>query len=136
MNAQTIILVGDTQRQFAHRCIGEAPVGYVVTIREETRTAAQNRKMWPMLKDVSDQVDWYGKSLRPDDWKNMFTASLRKAQVVPSIDGDGFVTIGHSTSSMGKREFCDLIELIYAFGAQHDVRWSEKSLETYREFAQ
>ena len=26
---------------------------------------------------------------------------------------------------MGKREFAQLIELIYAFGAERDVRWSE-----------
>jgi len=128
---QTIRLISPSQRKFAHQCVDMALDGWTVTIGEETRTKAQNRKLWPMLTDVVNQVDWYGKKLNQDDWKNIFTASLRKAQVVPGIDG-GFVTIGHSTSGMGVREFADLIELIYAFGAEHGVEWTEPINEMER----
>ena len=54
----------------------------------------------------------------------MLTAALRKAKVVPGLDG-GFVVLGQRTSQMGKREFSDLIELIYAFGAEKGVVWSD-----------
>lgn len=125
MEKQTIILVGDTQREYARRVLDAAPVGYAVVIQEPTRTADQNSKLWPMLADVSRQVVWYGTRLTQDEWKDVFTAALRKSKVVPGLDG-GFVVLGQRTSQMGKREFRDLIELMYAFGAQHGVKWSEK----------
>ena len=116
-----------------------AEAGMVVEVRigEEKRTPDQNRKLWPMLTDVSRQVDWYGQKLRPEDWKDVFTASLRQQRVVPGLDG-GFVVLGLRTSKMRKREFSDLIELIYAFGAEREVEWSEpalKGFEQYREAA-
>lgn len=125
MDRETIILAGDTQRQYARRVLDAAPVGYAVIIQQPTRTTDQNSKLWPMLADVSRQVVWYGRRLTQEDWKNVFTASLRKLEVVPNLDGTGFVALGQSTSQMGKREFCDLIELIYAFGAERGVKWSE-----------
>ena len=109
----------------------------VITLGREKRTESQNKKMWPLLQDVSEQVKWYDQWLMPEDWKNMFTAALRKSKVVPGIDG-GVVVLGISTSTMRKKEFSNLIELIYAFGAEHEVKWSEKAIdiyETYREAA-
>jgi len=109
----------------------------VITLGREKRTEPQNKKMWPLLQDVSEQVKWYDQWLMPEDWKNMFTAALRKSKVVPGIDG-GVVVLGISTSTMRKKEFSNLIELIYAFGAEHEVKWSEKAIdiyETYREAA-
>ena len=119
-----IILAGSSQRAFAKSQIDAAPAGYWVTIKEPTRTDAQNKKLWPMLKDVSNQVDWYGNKLKDYEWKDVLTASLKRQKVVPGIDG-GFVSIGSKTSTMGMRMFSDLIELIYAFGAEHDVKWTE-----------
>lgn len=124
MDSKIIILVGTSQRQFAKSLIDDAPADYTVTIKEPTRTTLQNAKLWPMLQDVSRQVDWYGRKLRQEDWKNVFTASLKSQDVVPGIDG-GVVVLGQSTSTMSKRLFADLIELIYAFGAKHGVVWSE-----------
>lgn len=51
----------------------------------------------------------------------MFTASLRKARVVPGIDPGSFVLLGLHTSAMSKEEMSMLLELIYAFGAEHGV---------------
>lgn len=101
-----------------------APDGYVCTISEDKRTLMQNAKLWPMLYDVSSQVDWYGEKLTAEEWKDVFTAALKKQKVVPGIDG-GFVVCGQSTSKMGKKEFADLIEIIYAFGSDKGVKWSE-----------
>ena len=74
-----------------------------------------------MLTDVSNQVDWYGQKLSPDDWKNVFTSALKKERVVPGING-GFVVLGQSTSKMTKAEMCELQELIEAFAAERGVR--------------
>ncbi|WP_372966606.1 recombination protein NinB [Marinobacter sp.] len=103
------------------------PAGPVqITLGRQKRSLDQNAKLWPMLTDVSKQVEWYGQHLSPEDWKHVFTASLTKQRAVPGIDG-GFVVLGQPTSRMTKEVFSQLIELIYAFGAEHNVRWSEQS---------
>lgn len=96
-----------------------------LSVKESTRSLEQNAKLWAMLADVSRQVEWYGKRLTSEDWKHVFTASLRKLSVVPNLDGSGFVALGLSTSTMNKRDFAELIELIYAFGAERGVEWTE-----------
>lgn len=125
MSDKTIFILAHRQaRARAELAIRSAPDGYFVTISEPTRTLDQNAKLWPMLSDVSKQVEWYGQKLTKDEWKDVFTAALRRQKAVPGLDG-GFVVCGQSTSKMGKREFARLIELIYAFGAERNVRWSE-----------
>lgn len=117
-------LVHDTARRLAAAQCQIAPEGWIVTIHEPTRTLDQNAKLWPMLGDISKQVDWYGQKLTDEEWKDVFSAALKKQKVVPGLDG-GFVVCGQRTSKMGKREFAELIDLMYAFGAEHGVVWSE-----------
>ena len=76
--------------------------------------------MWLRLTDISRQMDWYGKRHTPTEWKDIFTAALRKAEVVPGIDG-GFVVLGQSTSDMGVEEMTSLLELIAAFAAERGL---------------
>jgi hypothetical protein len=125
MSKQTFVMAHDLARQRAVDAVKAAPAGFVVTVAEPTRNSEQNSLLWALLTDVSQQVEWYGKLLTPEDWKHVFSASLRKLTVVPNLDGSGFVALGMSTSRLSKREFSDLIELIYAFGAEREVVWSE-----------
>ena len=94
-------------------------------IRPEKRSDAQNRRLWAMLRDISEQVDWYGQKLTSEEWKDVFSASLKRTKVVPGLDG-GFVVCGQSTSKMTKAEMCELQELMEAFGAEKDVRFASK----------
>lgn len=96
----------------------------LLTLKPETRSLRQNARLWAMLTDVSQQVDWYGRKLSPENWKHVFSASLKKQDVCPGLDG-GFVVLGLSTSKMTRAEMSDLQELIAAFGVQHDVVFSE-----------
>ena len=117
-------LTSQQARDSAKVMIGLVPDGFVCEIKESTRTTEQNSLLWPLLTEVSRQVDWYGKKLTPDEWKSVFSASLKQQKVVPGLDG-GFVVCAQSTSKMGKREFSDLIELIFAFGAEKGVRFPD-----------
>jgi hypothetical protein len=92
----------------------------VLEVKPETRSNEQNKRLWAMLTDISRQVDWYGQKLSPEDWKHMFTASLKKTRAVPGIDG-GIVVLGQSTSKMTKSEMCELQELIEAFASERNV---------------
>lgn len=96
----------------------------VIALKRPKRTLDQNAKLWPMLTDVSRQVEWYGQKLTQHEWKDVFTAALRKQKAVPGIDG-GLVMTGLHTSDMSKQELADLIEVMYAFGAEREVKWSE-----------
>jgi hypothetical protein len=91
-------------------------------IRPEKRSDAQNKRLWAMLSDISAQVDWYGQKLTSEEWKDVFSASLKRTKVVPGLDG-GFVVCGQSTSKMTKAEMCELQELMEAFGAEKGVRF-------------
>jgi len=95
----------------------------VVEIKPETRSLAQNARLWALLTDLAKQVDWYGRKLSAEEWKHVMTASMTKQDVVPGIDG-GFVVLGKSTSNMTKPEMSELQDLIEAFGAQQGVRFT------------
>ncbi len=95
----------------------------VAEVRPEKRSDAQNRRLWAMLRDIAGQVDWYGQKLTDEEWKDVFTASLKRAKVVPGLDG-GFVVCGQRTSKMTKAEMAELQELMEAFGAEKGVRFT------------
>lgn len=95
----------------------------VLEVKPETRSLSQNARLWAILTDVSEQVEWYGRKLTPDDWKNVFTAALSKQDVVPGIEG-GFVVLGKATSKMTKSEMAELQTLIEAFGVQRGVKFT------------
>jgi len=118
---RTFILSHQEARLRAIQAVQEAQDGFAVTISEPTRSLEQNSRLWASLSDVSQQVEWYGRKLTPEDWKHIFTASLKKLEVVPNLDGTGFVALGQSTSRMSKKELSDLLELVYAFGSERGV---------------
>jgi len=87
------------------------------------RNGAQNDRLNAMCGDVAKQVVWHGQRLSRDDWRHMFVASFRKGQkVVPGIDG-GFVVLGASSRQLTEAECSECLELIAAFGAEHNVQW-------------
>lgn len=92
-------------------------------LRPEKRSDAQNRRLWSMLTDISEQVEWHGHRLTAEEWKDVFSAALKRTKVVPGLDG-GFVVCGQSTSKMTKAEMCELQELMEAFGADKGVRFT------------
>lgn len=114
----------EARRRAAEACI-TAPDGYIVKISQPTRTLEANSAMWASLNDVAKQVIWHGRKLDAESWKNIFTASLSKQDVVPNLDGTGFVVLGQSTSKMTKQQMSDLIDLIHAFGSEHSIKWSD-----------
>jgi hypothetical protein len=111
-------------RRLAAQAVQNAPDGMVVTISEPTRSLEQNARLWASLSEVSKQVDWYGQKLTSEEWKDVFSACLNRQKVVPGIEG-GFVVCGARTSKMSKRELSELLEVIYAFGAEKGVVFSD-----------
>lgn len=129
---QIFRLVHATARQMASRAVINAPDGFVCEIKPRTRSLDQNAKLWAMLADIASQVNWYEQRLTSEEWKDVLTAALKKQKAVPGIDG-GFVVIGARTRNMTIKEMSDLVELMYAFGAEQCVEWSDPALRGYEE---
>lgn len=121
---QKYTLAHATARQRAIDAVRAAPDGMVVEIRWPTRTLPQNSRMWGMLTDLSNQLRWCDRDLSKKDWKCLLTADLKRHDTVPGISG-GFVVLGAYTSQMTVRDMSDLIELMFAFGAENGVEWSD-----------
>jgi hypothetical protein len=82
--------------------------------------------MWAMLTEVATQTKYHGIWLAPEDWKFLFLDSMnREMRIVPNLDGTGFVNLGRSTSDLGADEMSNLIEVIFAYGANHGVKFLE-----------
>lgn len=124
-----LFITGEVARKAICRHVLAAPDGYVVTIKEPTRNLEQNAKMWAMLGDLETQCDWHGNQLYAEEWKDLLSAGLVQSKAVPNLTGNGFVILGQRTSKLTKSQFAALIELIYAFGAERGVVWSETQVE-------
>ena len=104
------------------------PLKIMIDQYKPTRSIEQNEKMWAMLGEISAQVDWYGQKLSSEDWKAVFSSSLKGQRTVPGIDG-GFVVFGVKTSKMTVPEMMDMIALMEAFGVEHGVIFKEDENE-------
>lgn len=125
MTRATIIIRSKADRERAAKWVAGVPVGSRVEFKAPRRSLDQNSLLWSRLTEIARQVEWYGQKLTADDFKDMFTASLRKARVVPGIDPGSFVLLGLHTSDMGKEEMGALLDLIDAFAAEHGVQFNE-----------
>lgn len=102
----------------------------IVTVKTDSRSLAQNSLMWSVLEDISTQVKWFGKRMTAEDWKHFITAHLNGQELVPNMDGTGFVALtkGKSTSDMTIAEMTAVIDLGHAFGDDKGVKWRQTSL--------
>lgn len=124
-----VIIVRDaTLKARAHEALDEQEMPYRVRIddRVDRRTSDSNALMWVLLGKLSEFVEWHGQKLSADDWKTMCSAALKGQRAIPSINPGQFVVMGQKTSRMTKAEFSDLIEFIYAFGAERGVNFNEQ----------
>ena len=126
MSRYAFTLTSPETKLRAAEVISAAPYGTRVEVKAGKRSIPQNDRFWAMLTDVAQQLPWHGVKLRPDDWKLIFLDALkRERRMVPNIDGNGFVDLGRSSSDLSKEEMSELMELIAAFGAQHDVTFQD-----------
>lgn len=126
MSRRTFIVRSRKDREAIAKWAAGCSEGVTVEFKAPRRNLDQNALMWCLLGEISRQVVWYGAKLSADDWKDVLTASLRKARVVPGIDPGTYVPLGMRTSDMTVPEMAELIELIMAFGSEHGVVFHEQ----------
>jgi hypothetical protein len=122
MTRAVIVLRDEAERAKAALWASKLPEGTRVEFKAPRRSLPQNDRMWAMLTDIAIQLPWHGIKLSPDGYKLIFLDALkRELRMVPNIDGSGFVNLGRSSSDLSKAEMTDLIDLMHAFGANHNV---------------
>lgn len=133
---QTVIIHGESQRRQARELLEKAPVGSVMRIGPASRTLEQNALLWPLLTDLSRQVAWpvngVMQKLSKEDWKDLATAALAQENRVAQGLNGGCVFLGRRTSTMSKKTFSDLLEVIFSFGSSQGVVWSAPNAEDER----
>ncbi len=102
-----------------------------VSISDPDRSDEQNKKLHAMLADISKQVTHAGQQWDVTVWKRLCTAAwLRETganiQMIPAIDGHGIDVLYEHTSKLSIRKCADLITWIEAYGAECDVKWTQK----------
>ena len=99
---------------------------WVLTLKLETRTQAQNRLMWPILTAFSRQLQWPvdGRmvTMQPHEWKDVLTAAFygETVRLAMGLNG-GVVLLGQRTRDFTKSKFSDWIEFLYATAADRGV---------------
>lgn len=100
---------------------------WILTLKPETRTQAQNRLQWPILTEFSRQLQWpiNGQmvTMDADDWKDVLTAAFHgeTVRVAMGLNG-GVVMLGQRTSKFTKAQFSEWIEFLYATAALRGVK--------------
>lgn len=106
--------------------VSNAPDGFVVSVKESSRSLDQNALLWVLLKAFSDQLKWPVNGamvkLAPEEWKDLLSAAFRQeSQRVAMGLAGGMVMLGLRTSKMGKREFAEFIEFIQSVAVERGV---------------
>jgi hypothetical protein len=117
--------------EFGKALAESAAVEIMVRPVKSRRSLAQNAKLWAMLADISRQVEWpvngVMSKLDAEEWKAIFTATVRQeVRMAAGISG-GVVMLGRSTRKMSVQEMTDVIEFMHAFCAERGVVLGEQA---------
>ena len=125
MSSASIILRTDADRDKACKWVRGIKYGTVVEFKEVKRSTPQNARLHAVLTHFL-QVEWYGQTYYVKAWKLFFLEALKghQAQFMPSMNG-GVIPIGRHTSKLSKELFSDLMEMISAFAAEHNINIGE-----------
>jgi hypothetical protein len=122
MSRALITVSSKFDRDRAARWAVQAPAGTRIEFKAPKRSLPQNDRMWAMLTDVATQKEHCGRKYTPDQWKILFMhACGREVQFIPALDNSTFIPFGQSSSDLSKSEMTDLIEFVFAWGAQNGV---------------
>lgn len=102
----------------------------VLTLKPETRSLKENALLHALLTQISKQKDWAGQKRDVETWKRLITAAWCRArgehvEMLPALDGHGVDIVFRRTSQLTRAECSELIEFLYAWGAQVGIVFDE-----------
>lgn len=130
MSRHLLTINSAVDRERVARYAAQAPTGTRVEFKAAKRTLPQNDRMWAMLTDIAAQKEHGGRKYTPDIWKALFMSACgREVQFVPALDGTTFLPLGYRSSDLSKQEMSDLIEFMFAWGAENGVTFHDEAQE-------
>lgn len=138
-------LVHETARKRAAAQCQLAPDGFICIIDAPKKSRDQEEKYHAQIGDIAKQCTFMGRSWGKEDWKRLlidaFVRVMREeakvnnkpdpfagqGEVVPALDGQGFVQLGVQSRGFKKGIASQFIEYLYAYGAESGVIWSEST---------
>lgn len=132
MSKRVFVLNHDIARQNAVRAVQEAAVGFSVTVAEPRRSLAENSLLHALISEIAEKIEWAGKKRDTETWKRLLVAAWcrvrgESVEILPALDGHGVDIVPARTSKLNKKECADLIEYVYAFGADQGIEWQERA---------
>lgn len=143
-NKRIFIFSNATARQYAKAQCDLAPEGCKVTFDyEPKKTRPQEEKYHAQINDIADQCTFMDKKWDREEWKRLlidaFVRVMREesnakdepdpfenaGQLVPSLDGSGWVQLGIQSRKFKKKIASQFIEYLYAWGSWNNVVWRE-----------
>jgi hypothetical protein len=126
LEMKRIRLIGPTQRKHAIDQIIAAPLGWIVHLREPTRSLEQNARFWAMLTDLSQQKAG-GREATPDEWKFLvMNACGFECQFLHALDTGRPFPVGFRSSQLTVKEMTLLMDWMDAYGTEQGVVWTDK----------
>jgi hypothetical protein len=127
MAVNRVYLTSDYATTKAHGIIDQySKSGFVMEVREPTRTDDQNRILHAIVDEIIEQ--------RPDepyskeDWKLRFMQALRnETRFLPELDGGGMFPVGQRTSELNKTQFSALLEIVFEWCARNQIQLSDQA---------
>lgn len=114
-------------REHIIKAILSAPDGFLVEIKADTRTIAQNRSQWQILAAFAKQLSWpingAMQFISAEDWKDILTAAYRQemTRIAQGFDG-GVVMMGHRTREFSKEEWPEWMAFLNWAAAEKGVK--------------
>jgi hypothetical protein len=138
---RTFILAHDLARANAKRAIDDAPAGHWVTLSEPRKSRAQEEKYHAMFGDIARQVPANGIKLGEESMKRALVSAFKidtkddpdlsqywreMAEMKMFVGFRGEIVLdGDQTRRLPKPLASALIEWLFAFGAEHGVKWTD-----------
>jgi hypothetical protein len=126
MTRALLVLANDDIRAKAVRWIRGVPKDTRLEFKGPARTLPQNDRFWASLTDVATQKEHFGRKYDAETWKCIFMQAWgREVKFIPTLSGEGIMPVMFSSSDLSKGEMSELLEFIYAWGAQNGVVFQE-----------
>lgn len=137
-------LVNDTVRAYAKGQCDLAPAGCVVTFDyEPKKSRIQEEKYHAMISDIAASCTFMDRKWDREEWKRLlidaFVRVMREeaksknepdpfdgmGQLVPALDGKGWVQLGVQSRCFKKKIASQFIEYLYSWGSWNKAVWTD-----------
>lgn len=113
---------------------------FEIEVREPRRTSPENRLLHALIGELARKLEWAGEKRDAETWKRLCVSAWCRAngesvEILPALDGHGIDIVPVRTSRLSKRACAELIEFVYAWGAEQGIQWADPAIEGLAQWA-